>query len=88
MKRDLKKEKDLLKRLRESADKVEKFNTCNAWGFGGGIGKQYTKGRLRLREGTAYFRHLSSEHFCRLYLDGKEVDPSKDFEEVEKELSK
>jgi len=52
--------------VRENADKiesVEEYNTNNAWGFGGGIGKQYNlkNSNLFVRIGTAYFRHLPSQ---------------------------
>lgn len=42
------------------------FNTCNAWGFGGGIGTEWTfPNGLRYRQGTAYFRHRATMQFGR-----------------------
>lgn len=39
---------------------VSDFNTCNAWGFGGGIGQAYTSGTpgVVIKVFTAYYRHL------------------------------
>ena len=47
---------------------VAKFNTNNAWGFGGGIGKvtTYSNG-YEMRKGRAFYRHLPSERFARYY---------------------
>lgn len=46
--------------------KREKFNTNNAWGFGGGIGEEitYDNGLIN-RKGTAYYRHMSPSKFDR-----------------------
>ena len=55
--------------------KAEEFNTNNAWGFGGGIGRVLTyPNGCRVREGCAYYRHLPSHSFIRYFLaNGKEV---------------
>lgn len=39
---------------------VSDFNTCNAWGFGGGIGQAFTSGTpgVVIKVFTAYYRHL------------------------------
>lgn len=37
---------------------VSDFNTCNAWGFGGGVGQAYTKPGVVIKVFTAYYRHL------------------------------
>jgi hypothetical protein len=49
----------------------EKFNSNNAWGFGGGIGTdvKYDNG-LRNRFGTAYYRHTPSVSFNRWFVGG------------------
>lgn len=55
--------------------RTEEFNTCNGWGFGGGIGQvdTYPNG-YRHRHGTAYFRHLNPEKFNKYYnADGAEI---------------
>lgn len=49
---------------------VTDFNTNNAWGFGGGIGKLVKIGDFTCRYGKAYFRHLKPEAFCRFFYDG------------------
>ena len=56
---------------------VKKFNTNNAWGFGGGIGTHTTfENGYSIRKGTAHFRHLKSERFCH-YRNDKGVGISK-----------
>lgn len=56
------------------AVKTQDFNTCNAWGFGGGVGKEYTFANgITIRKGTAYYRHLPSTHFIAVYKDGERV---------------
>lgn len=55
--------------------KQEPFNTCNSWGFGGGIGtvSTYASGAV-MRKGTAYYRHAKSDSFCCYYnSDGKRL---------------
>jgi hypothetical protein len=48
---------------------VEKYNTNNDWGFGGGIGTRTTymlpdgMGTLFHKKGTACFRHLPPERY-------------------------
>ena len=57
------------------------FNTNNAWGFGGGIGKVfvYSNG-YTIRKGRAYFRHLPPRSFVRYFdADHKEIS-KKEFE--------
>lgn len=52
------------------------FNTNNAWGFGGGIGTEWTfPDGLRYRQGTAYFRHRASMSFGR-FLTNSNLDVS------------
>lgn len=46
-----------------------KFNTNNAWGFGGGIGTDTTYDNgLRNRKGRACFRHLPAQSFNRWFV--------------------
>lgn len=60
---------------------VTEFNTNNAWGFGGGIGKEFKyKKHLSLRKGTAYYRHLPSKNFTTYYYKDQQID-KKEFEE-------
>ena len=43
---------------------VTEFNTNNAWGFGGGVGKEYAyKSGAKVRTGRAYYRHTGSTPF-------------------------
>jgi hypothetical protein len=64
------------------------FNSCNDWGYGGGVGSRFTRGETMVRVFVAYYRKGPSE----LYLDGKNptgaiADPKpKDFERVAKLL--
>ena len=53
----------------------EEFNTCNGWGFGGGIGTQYTfNNGCYIRVGRAHHRHLpSSFFFCVYDSDGNRL---------------
>lgn len=51
--------------------KNEPFNTCNEWGFGGGIGTSYKNGEWEVRKGTAYFRHLKPQAFLTVQQKGK-----------------
>lgn len=56
------------------AVKTEPFNTCNGWGFGGGIGIQYTFANgVYIRKGKAYYRHLPSTSFIAVYKDGNRI---------------
>lgn len=52
---------------------VTDFNTNNAWGFGGGIGKLVKIGEWSVKYGTAYFRHINAEKFVRYFqtVEGK-----------------
>jgi len=53
---------------------IEDFNTNNGWGFGGAYGKQYTFANgVRLRKGTACYRHLPSHQFIAVYKDDQRV---------------
>lgn len=47
--------------------KAEPFNSCNDWGYGGGVGTRYTKGETLVRVFTAFYRLGPSE----THLDGK-----------------
>lgn len=62
----------------------EPFNTCNSWGFGGGVGTitTYLSGHKH-RRGKAYFRHLSPERIDR-YFDpnGREIGKTQFEKEV------
>lgn len=56
------------------ATKTETFNTCNAWGFGGGTGIEYTfSNGVTIRKGKAHYRHLPSSPFIAVYKDSKRV---------------
>lgn len=52
-----------------------KFNTTNAWGFGGSTGTDYTfPNGVKLRKANAHYRHTKSSAYCILYgQDGKRV---------------
>lgn len=62
---------------------TKKFNTNNAWGFGGGIGTHTTyENGYSCRKGRAYYRHLKSESFVKYYdADGKRIS-KRQFEET------
>jgi hypothetical protein len=48
------------------------FNTNNAWGFGGGVGTSYKRGKQGVRVGVAYYRHHPPASFMSLDIsDGK-----------------
>jgi hypothetical protein len=49
----------------------EKYNTNNAWGFGGGIGTKYTKGNIFVRLGQAHFRHMHPQSYITVTVDGQ-----------------
>lgn len=49
------------------------YNTNNAWGFGGGIGDQYTKGETVVKVGTAYFRHMAPARYITVTVDRKRI---------------
>ena len=52
------------------------FNTCNSWGFGGGVGHKWENHGLRVKVFTAYYRHLPSERVLTAYTirhDGADV---------------
>lgn len=52
---------DLLQRLNTSGIKPEKYNTNNAWGFGGSHGDHYPlPDGSHIRIGTATFRHAGT----------------------------
>ena len=55
--------------------KSEKFNTNNAWGFGGETGKHDTyENGFAHRHGTLSYRHQPSEKFNRYFApDGSKV---------------
>lgn len=60
--------------LLSKAIKVENFNTCNGWGFAGGVGTQLIfPNNVRIRMGVAYYRHLPSNYFVAVYKDDKRV---------------
>ena len=63
-------------RILDSFLHIESFNTNNAWGFGGFIGKVYENKvkKLKIRKGRACYRHLPYQPFERYYFDGKEID--------------
>lgn len=50
-----------------------KFDTNNAWGFGGGIGTEtvYDNGLVN-RKGKAYFRHTPSQSYDNWYVQTDE----------------
>lgn len=63
-----------MKDFLDKAISTEPFNTNNAWGFGGAIGKSFKfKGGVEIRSGVASFRHLPPHHFTAVYLDGKRI---------------
>lgn len=51
----------------------EKFNTCNAWGFGGGIGTSYTLGNIEVRIATAYYRHIRPAKYVTVAKNGYRI---------------
>jgi hypothetical protein len=52
--------------------KVEKFDSCNAWGFGGAVGNRYhLKNNIVVTIATACYRHLPSHDFIRVDHNGK-----------------
>jgi hypothetical protein len=54
--------------------RVEDFNTCNGWGFGGGVGKEFTyKSGSTVRAGKAYYRHLPPTSFFAIRNKDGEV---------------
>ncbi len=63
--------------------KGEEFNTNNAWGFGGAIGKSHkvsVKGQVvYFRKGRACFRHLPCEPFTNVRDKGGMRHEPKDF---------
>lgn len=51
------------------AIKKERFNTNNAWGFGGGIGTETTfDNGIVNRKGKAYYRHSPSVSFDQWFI--------------------
>jgi len=60
-----------LKDILNLAVKTTDFNTNNAWGFGGGFGKEYTFANgVTIRKGKACFRHTGTTPFIAVYKDG------------------
>lgn len=58
----------------DAANKQEKFNTNNDWGFGGAFGTQYTfNDNLYCKVGEACYRHLPSVKFIAVYHNGTRV---------------
>lgn len=50
------------------------FNTNNSWGFCGGIGIDYTfNDKLSAKIGRAFYRHLPSQNYITITLDGKRI---------------
>lgn len=64
-------------RTRDIAYTTEKFNSNNAWGFGGATGTRYhfnLRGKeCNITDAKAYYRHAPSERFIALWVDGKRV---------------
>jgi len=56
--------------LNQRFGEPERFNTNNAWGFGGGIGLIWRDENIQIKIGTAYFRHLPPKSFCSIVKDG------------------
>lgn len=47
-----------------ASHKKEKFNSCNAWGFAGGIGDKFVFSEtLYAKVGKAYYRHLPPDRY-------------------------
>lgn len=58
--------KDLLETLDRNGFVASDFNSCNAWGFGGGVGTCYRKGGCEVRVFNAYYRHAPMEKVVTL----------------------
>lgn len=78
--------KAILKRFKKEAA-AEEFNTNNAWGFGGGVGTEYTLLDFCARVGVAYYRHLPPVRFFKYFLADEEIS-ERDFVSKLKEVLK
>jgi len=72
-----------IKEFKANATKT-KYNTNNAWGFGGGIGNDFTMtfvtlGTFKARFGKACYRHLHPNSYSRFWINDNEVT-KKEFE--------
>lgn len=57
--------------IKNSATKVENYNTNNAWGFGGAVGKEYTlENGFSIVHAKACYRHIKPTSFIQLRLNG------------------
>lgn len=43
-----------------------KFNSCNGWGFGGGVGLCWEGRGVKVKVFTAYYRHMKPERVVTL----------------------
>lgn len=70
------KAQDIINMAERKAVSTEKYNTNNAWGFGGGRGIQYNfSDGSYIKIGIADFRHLPSVHYSNLYFnDGRNTE--------------
>jgi hypothetical protein len=59
--------------LKEHIGEPQPFNTCNGWGFGGGIGTAWSNDKVSVRWGTAYYRHQNPQAFCTVTVGGVRV---------------
>jgi hypothetical protein len=64
------KDKDITNMAKQKAISIEKYNTNNAWGFGGGRGIKYNfSDGSYIKIGMADFRHTRSIHYNNLYFN-------------------
>lgn len=67
----MKKETD---ELLKKAIKSHAYNTNNGWGFGGGIGREFTfPNNVKLRIGRAYYRHLPPSNYVTVSVNGNRI---------------
>lgn len=59
--------------LTDLLGKPVEFNSCNAWGFGGGVGLRWERAPVRVQVFTAYFRHCNPEPCVTVTVDGIRV---------------
>lgn len=46
------------------------FNSCNAWGFGGGVGTVWSNDRITVKLFTAHYRRFRPENVVTIEVDG------------------
>lgn len=50
-----------------------RFNTNNAWGFGGSVGSKYVLGKFQYVHRKLCYRHAASNKVTEYFINGKEV---------------